>query len=309
MTNLQDLDLNLLAPLEALLAERSVSRAADRLGLSQPATSHALRRLREALGDPLLVRSGAGMTLTPRAESLRAPLAAALESVRGVFEQTCFDPATTQRRFVVMMPDVVLGLIVPPLIERTSREAPDAVIQAIPLRGPSAMTHELEEGVDAVISCAPDDYPGFRRQRLYTDSDALAVRRGHPQARRLSRAEVFASARHVAVIGIGRREDMIEEWLRANGLARRIAFIASTYMQALHVAAKTDLVAFVPSRLIAVTAGDLGLVAARPPLDPGVDEQFLFYPARMQGDPASIWLRGLILDIARDFAGRAAARR
>src|SRR5882672_8389748 len=105
--NLASLDLNLLVALDALLAEASVGRAASRIGLSQPATSHALRRLREMIGDPLLVRVGARMELTPRAQSLRAPLADALEQLRGLFTPEGFDPAVSTRRFALMMPDLV----------------------------------------------------------------------------------------------------------------------------------------------------------------------------------------------------------
>ena len=104
--NLASLDLNLLVALDALLREASVSRAAERIGLSQPATSHALRRLRDLMGDPLLVRAGPRMELTPRAEALREPLAAALAQVQGLFAEEAFDPAVSRRRFKAMIPDV-----------------------------------------------------------------------------------------------------------------------------------------------------------------------------------------------------------
>jgi len=121
--NLNSLDLNLLVALDALLREANVSRAAMRIGLSQPAASHALQRLREVLGDPLLVRVGARMELTPRALGLRGPLAQALDQVRGLFIPDDFDAASSERRFRLMMPDLAVELLVPPLMAATTASA------------------------------------------------------------------------------------------------------------------------------------------------------------------------------------------
>src|SRR5258707_1383871 len=207
--NLAVLDLNLLVALDALLLEASVSRAAMRIGLSQPAASHALQRLREVLGDPLLVRVGGRMELTPRAQALRGPLAQALDQVRGLFIPGDFDAASIGRR------------------------------------------------------------------------------------------DVFLNARHVAVVIRGQNVDLIDEWLRSKGLERRIALVVPGYIEALHIAARTDLVAFVPGRLIVALTKPLSLMAVTPPLDPGIDEQFMFYPTRAQFDPGSIWLRNLMLETGR----------
>lgn len=297
--NLAALDLNLLVALEALLQEASVSRAAARLALSQPAVSHALRRLRELLGDPLLVRVGLGMELTPRAESLREPLQEALEKVRALLSEEAFNPATSRRRFTLMMPDLVTSLLMPELVRRLEKEAPHVRLDLTPWRGPSMMSPELARTLDAVISYQAHDFAGFHRQRLYSDTDVLAVRRGHPMGRRLGRLDVFLAARHVAVIGRGEQADPIDTWLEAQGLTRNVVLSTPTYLQALQVAARSDLVAFVPSRLVSAMAGALDLAAVRPPVDPGLDEQLLFYPARLQVDPASVWLRSALLALGR----------
>ncbi len=299
--NLAALDLNLLVALDALIAEAHVGRAAQRIGLSQPAASHALGRLRTLLGDPLLVRTGARMVLTPRAEALRAPLAEALDRVRGLFAAAGFDPATSIRRFVLTMPDLVVDAVMPPLVERVAVLASGVRLDVMPWPGPALVTDALAQTVDLAICCLGDALPGFRRQRLYADSDRLAVRRGHPVGPGLQRLDAFLAARHVAVIGAGRTEDMIDGWLREQGIQRRIALAVPSYMQALRMAAQTDLVAFVPSRLIAAFGHPLSLVEIMPPLDPGIDEQFLFYPARAQMDPASIWLRTLAAEIGRSL--------
>ncbi|TYL97486.1 LysR family transcriptional regulator [Bradyrhizobium rifense] len=298
--NLNSLDLNLLAALDALLREANVSRAAMRIGLSQPATSHALQRLRDIFGDPLLVRTGARMELTPRAQALRAPLAQALDQVRGLFVRDEFDAARSERPFRLMMPDLAVELLMPPLMEKVTRLAPNVRIDVVPWRGPAIFHAEFARTIDLVISIG-NAFKGFHRQLLYTDSDALAVRRGHPAGVKLKRRDAFLAARHVGVIIRGNSEDLIDTWLRPRGIERHISLVVSGYREALHVAARTDLVAFVPRRLIAALSKQLGLVTMTPPLDPGIDEQFMFYPTRAQMDPGSIWLRRLMLETGREL--------
>ena len=299
--NLASLDLNLLVALEALVSETHVGRAARKVGLSQPAMSHALGRLRALMSDPLLVRSGTRMQLTPRAQTLRAPLAQALEQVRGLFVADRFDAPTSQRRFALMMPDLVADLVMPPLMRRLGREAPGVRLDLVPFRAPAAMSEEFARGIDLVLACLPDAFAGFDRQRLYADRDVLAVRRGHPAAARLTKLPVFLAARHVAVACDGAREDMIDAWLRRSGITRRIALTVPSYLQALRMAAQTDLVAFVPSRLVAALSGPLRIVAVAPPLDPGMDEQFMFHPTRAQVDPGSVWLRRQVVAMANEL--------
>jgi DNA-binding transcriptional LysR family regulator len=130
--NLAALDLNLLVVLDALLLEANVSRAAMRIGLSQPAASHALQRLRDVLGDPLLVRVGARMELTPRAQALREPLAQALDQVRGLFVSDDFDAARSERQFRLMMPDLAVELLMPPLMRKLDAAAPGVRIDVVP---------------------------------------------------------------------------------------------------------------------------------------------------------------------------------
>jgi DNA-binding transcriptional LysR family regulator len=298
--NLNSLDLNLLVALDALLREANVSRAAMRIGLSQPATSHALRRLRDLIGDPLLVRTGSRMELTPRAQALRGPLAQVLDQVRGLFVADEFDAARSERHFRLMMPDLAVELLMPPLMEKITQVAPNVTIDVVPWRGPAIFTAEFARTIDLVISIG-DAFKGFHRQRLYTDSDALAVRRGHPAGLKLKRRDAFLNARHVAVVIRGQNEDLIDSWLRAKGIERRIALVVPGYIEALHVAARTDLVAFVPRRLISALSKQLSLITLTPPFDPGIDEQFLFYPTRAQMDSGSIWLRKLMLETGREL--------
>lgn len=302
--NLAGLDLNLLIALEALLCEAHVGRAARKIGLSQPATSHALGRLRDLLGDPLLVRVGSRMQRTRRAEELREPLAQALEQVRGLFDQEPFNPLTSRRRFTLLMPDHVVDLVLPRLTERMASRAPGVRLDVAPWRGAISMTAELARAVDLVIACAAEAFPGFHHQRLFSDTEALAVRRGHPLGARLRKLPAFLEARHVAVVLRGQREDPIDTWLggealREKHIQRNIALVVPSYLQALHLAARTDLVAFVPRRLIEALARPLDLAVITPPIDPGEYEEFLFHPARAQTEEGSLWLRQQVLEIGR----------
>ena len=222
--NLAALDLNLLVALDALLRDASVSRAALRIGLSQPAASHALQRLRHLLGDPLLVRVGARMELTPRAQALRGPLAQALDQVRALFVAEGFDASRSERRFRLMMPDLAVELLVPPLMQKMTVLAPNVQIDIVPWRGPAIFNAEFARSVDMVISIG-NAFKGFHRQLLYTDSDALALRNGHTLSAKLMQQDEFLKARHVAVVIRGQNEDLIDDWLRSKGLERHIALV------------------------------------------------------------------------------------
>jgi DNA-binding transcriptional LysR family regulator len=200
-----------------------------------------------------------------------------------------------------MMPDLVADLMLPVLMARLGDAAPGVRLDLVPFRGPAAMTEEFARGLDLILACLPEAFPGFHRQRLYADSDVLAVRRGHPVGARLRKLPAFLAARHVAVACDGAREDMIDAWLRRRGIARQIALTVPSYLQALRMAARTDLVAFVPGRLVAALCGPLDLLAVPPPRDPGTDEQFMFHPTRAQVDAGSIWLRNHVLAVAREL--------
>src|ERR1700724_2283010 len=152
MMNLNSLDLNLLVALDALLKEASVSRAAMRIGLSQPAASHALQRLRDVIGDPLLVRTGARMELTPRAQALRRPLAQALDQGRSLFVPDAFDASSSERQFRLMMPDLAVELLMPPLMAKITQAAPNVRIDVVPWRGPAIFTAQFAPPIGLMIS-------------------------------------------------------------------------------------------------------------------------------------------------------------
>ncbi|KAJ8137744.1 hypothetical protein OY671_009043, partial [Metschnikowia pulcherrima] len=186
----------------------------------------------------------------------------------------------------------------PPSMKKSDVVAPGVRIDVVPWRGPAIFTAEFARTIDMVISIG-DAFKGFHRQSLYTDSDTSAVRRGHPAGARSKNKETFLKARHVAVIIRGQSEDSIDTWSQTKKSERRIALVVPSYIEASHVAARTDLVAFVPRRSIAASAKQSSSVTVAPPLDPGIDEQFMFYPTRAQMDPGSIWSRTVMLGIGK----------
>jgi DNA-binding transcriptional LysR family regulator len=299
--NLASLDLNLLVALDALLEESSVGQAADRISLSQPAMSHALKRLRGLLGDPLLVRVGARMQLTTRAEALRYPLQDALTRVRDLLIGERFEPARSARTFRLFVADNASDLLLPPLLKRLEDEAPSVCIRVQPFVGNMLDAFELARLVDVAIACVPSKFKGFYQRRLFTDRDACAVRRGHPIARLMAEPEKFLKAKHVAVVGREFTEDPVDTWLRQEGRERNVVLTVPHYLQALHVVSESDLIGVIPERLIRAYAGILDLDAVTVPLDVGTFEEYLLHPARSHSDPGCVWLRGILMEIAKSL--------
>jgi DNA-binding transcriptional LysR family regulator len=300
--NLSSIDLNLLVSLDALISEAHVGRAARKIGLSQPAASHALNRLRDLLADPLLVRVGSRMELTPRAISLRDSLADALQRVQTLLVADSFDPGRSSRRFSVMMQDHLAHLVVPALVKRVHLEAPGVRLDVLPWQSPASMKLERSRSIDLLISCSTNEIAGFQRETLFTDTEVTVVRKGHPAASRLKNLKAFLNSGHVAVVGRGLTEDPVDSWLRQEGLARQIVLRVPSYLQALQAVAQSDLVAFVPKRLAESLARPLSLTMLRPPIDPGEYQEYLFHPRRAAQDPASIWLRRLVVETGKQLA-------
>jgi DNA-binding transcriptional LysR family regulator len=301
MVNLSSMDLNLLVALDALLSETHVGRAARKIGRSQPATSHALKRLRDLLSDPLLVRVGSRMELTPRAIGLREPLAETLQRVQSLLVANSFEPGSSSRRFSVMMQDHVAHLLVPALVNRVHSSAPGVRLDALPWQSPASARLERLRSIDLFISCTTNEMAGFQRETLFTDTEVTVARKGYGSGSRMNSLKAFLNARHVAVVGRGLTEDPVDTWLRREGLARKIVLRVPSYVQALQAVAQSDLVAFIPKRLADSLAQPLSLDVLPPPLDPGEYQEGLFYPRRAFQDPASIWLRKLVLEIGKQL--------
>src|SRR6202021_230393 len=240
--NVATLDLNLLVALDALLREESVSRGGQKIGLSQPAMSHALGRLRDLLGDPLLVRTGGRMQLTLRAQSIRHPVRDALERVHEVFVNDSFVPASSTRTFRIFMSDYASNLLLSSLSKAVQRSAPGIRIEVHPWRGLPADSPESGRIPDAVVACQTRDLPGFYRQGLFTDPDVCVMHEGHPLSGKSLALKSFLDTPHVAVESVEFTADPVDTWLQELGYARKVAVTVPHYIDALHFIAQSELI-------------------------------------------------------------------
>ncbi|MBF5044558.1 LysR family transcriptional regulator [Aggregicoccus sp. 17bor-14] len=297
--NLASFDLNLLRVLDALFLERSVSRAAARLKLSQPATSNALARLRDALEDPLFVRSREGMAPTPRALALRGPLSAALRQVQeALTEPLPFEPATASRTFVLAASDHAQLVVLPQLAKQWVRY-PGVKLRVVPLPR-DFPTAELESGaVDLVLGVfdlAPGDRAprSLKRQLLVEERFVLVGRKGHPALRRPEGVDLRLPQLHVAPRGGSE-----SAYDRRSKLQRNVVLYTPHYLVAPWVLSSTELFAALPERVARrfAEAFPLDVVPVKRP-HPPLRIQQLWHPLR-QGEPAHRWLREQVLAAAR----------
>jgi DNA-binding transcriptional LysR family regulator len=296
------LDLNLALVLHALLAEKSVSRAAKRLGLSQSATSHALARLRSALGDPLVVRAPRGVVPTARAQAIAGSLAAGLELLeKSLLAQPRFEPLTTARRFRIAATDYVEFLLLPRLIGALAAEAPKLEVWLRPF-GDEALGEMQRGDVDLMIGVVGSEArkPNLKQRRLLDERLVCVVRERHPLTRvRLTTAR-FAAAKHVLIAPRGRPGGPIDDALAARGHERQIAVAVPHFLAAPHIVAETDLVLTMAARLAASFASVLPLRLLELPFElPPVRPSMLWHE-RNDDDPAHAWFRSRILAMVEE---------
>lgn len=291
------IDLNLLVVLDVLLREGSVTAAAARLGIGQPAVSHALGRLRTLFGDALFVRTGRGLTPTPRALALQAPLARILSEASGLVRAgAAFDPRTSSRRFVVSSPDA-LATVLPRVMARLAREAPHARLEIV-ARGeghPAA----LEAGrVDLTLGAgAPPTGGGLRTRRFGKVHFVIVARRGHPALRgkRLTK-EAWSHHPHVVVESGSQSPSIVAEAAQRSGVHRTVGLVVPSFLLALAAVAETDLLFAAPRELLAPVIQSFDLVTAAPPVSvPPVPTHGVWHE-RHDAEPGHRFLRALVFE-------------
>lgn len=286
--DISGVDLNLLVALDALLAEAHVTRAARRVGLSQPAMSHALSRLRELFDDPLLVRAGRGMVPTPRAEALRGPLARVLGDIgRLVRETGAFDPATSTRAFRMLCPDL-LSPALPDLLSAMSVEAPRVRLEVRPL-GPG-----MDLGAaDLALSRPQAEGPGLTTRTLGQLTWAVLARRDHPARRRFGR-DAWLRYPHVQVATGSGSASVVDAALARARMERRIGVTVPGFLVAPEVVARTDFFFTAPRELIAPVAERHDLALLRPPIAIDPIPVVALWHERVHADPAHVWFRSVV---------------
>ncbi len=298
--NLRGVDLNLLAVFDAILQEGSITRAAERLDMSQPATSNALNRLRALLHDPLFVRQARGMTPTPRARQLAEPIREALTLIRHTLsEQWLFDYAHSEHRFRVAMSDYGDSVILPRLLDHLARVAPAVQVDVVANDHPAVATDLRSGDLDLAIGNRPELEREFRSEGLLVEQFICMARADHPGIRDRLTLRRFAELHHVDVSHTRYLSRRIDEALAAEQLRRRVTATVPSFLSVAPIVAATDLIATIPWRAARAFAGTGGLRLIPPPvaLDDAPVRQY--WHASTDTDPASKWLRRTILTLCQ----------
>ena len=294
MNNLRRLDINLLLTLDVLLAEHNVTRAAQRLNLSQPSVSVHLAKLREIFGDPLLLPGPRGMRPTARADALREPLRRALEALElTVSPASPFDPGVAANTWSVSASDYGESTVILPALAGLRAAAPGTRLAVIELE-PGSLVRQAEQGIiDLALHTSEDSPPGLRRRVLFSERYVLVGRAGHPRLQRRPSLAQFAKLEHVVVSPDGGGfHGVTDSALGEVGLTRRVVLSVPHFLFVLSALASTDLVAMLPSRLV---RDNPALKVVEPPLEVPGYEMAMLWHERCHRDPAHQWLREFIV--------------
>jgi DNA-binding transcriptional LysR family regulator len=307
--NFRTLDLNLLRVFDEVMAERNLTRAASNLAMSQPAVSNALRRLRDALRDELVVRAGYGVEPTPRAVELWPTVRAALDALRAAIQPGDFDAAQSRDSFVLAMADATAAMLMPPLVPRLEAAAPGLSLRVRPLltRDPRALIAggELDAaaGYFPAAVAAQQDAAGpdaFESLRLYDSEYVCVMRAGHPLASIDLDLDRYCGARHLLVSFSGRPFGFVDEALAAIGRRRRVVLTVNQFFTAGQVVAQTDLLTVLPQRFVPSTGIASRLVTRALPMSLPIVHVDLLWHHRNTARPAHAWLRSMISEAARE---------
>jgi DNA-binding transcriptional LysR family regulator len=296
--NLRSVDLNLLVTFEAVLAERSVSAAAERLGLTQSAVSHALRRLRTTFGDQLLVHGPDGMQPTPRALQIAAVVSEALGQIEQVIdEQKGFDPQVSERTFTLRVSEYVAPFLLPTLCSRLRREAPRLTLRVAHFDAKEADGRIGPDEIHVRTTSLSPPPAASAGQRLLEDEFVVLMSESHPQAGRTMTLERYLELPHMKVAAAALGTNMIDDALALRGLRRNVALTVPSWFEMRSVIATTDLVAAMPRRWAVDPVFSAGCVWQHLPLEEVVFAVDLRWRVRDARDPGHRWLRELITEV------------
>jgi DNA-binding transcriptional LysR family regulator len=303
--NFRTLDLNLLRVFDAVMAEGSLTRAAERLAMTQPAASHALKRLHQAVGEDLLLRTAFGMRPTARAEALWPQVRAALTQLQGALSPRSFDPAADAVNFNIAMADATAAMLLPQMITAMETQRALTNIRVIPLttRDPRRL---VENGdADLAIGYFPTAIPAItaegsdatlRHSQLYVSEYVCVMRREHPLAGRELTLDAFVEAHHLLVSFSGRPHGFVDEALAALGRQRRIMLTVNQFATAGSIVARSDLLTVLPGQFLPATGAEHRLTQKPLPMSVAPIRVEMMWHLRKDDDPAHRWLRERVLD-------------
>ncbi len=299
--NISSVNLNLLVAFDALLAERSVTRAAQRAGVTQPAMSNSLRQLRALFDDALFRRLRHGLEPTPRALELGARVRAGLRELESALAPAHFEPKASERRFVIAASDYVEFVLLPPLLRRLSREAPGVRIEVRPW-GLHEVPQALARNEVELMIGYHDELPAHHTElRLFDEEYVCIVRRAHPRVGKRLTLERYLELEHVLVSQRSDSPGSVDRALGRLGKKRQVAVRVSHFMLVPSLVARTDLVAAISRRVAEAFARPLELRVLPPPLDLPKAHVSAVWHEQLQNDPAHRWLRSTVQSVAREL--------
>jgi len=301
MVNLRNFDLNLLVIFRAIMQRGSIAGAAEEIGLSPSAVSHALARLRVMLNDELFFRTADGVTPTDRARELSADIERGLGFISTAISlQHQFVPAKAERVFTMQVADYVSGFLLPRLAERLQIEAPGVSIDILPF---SISAESVWDRVDMQVRLTPGRLQPemVRSQRLLADEIVVLMRRDHPRADEPMTAQLYADLPHVKLSQSATGTTVIDDALAARGLKRHMAMTVASWFEIPDIVANSDLIAIAPRRLFSLDPRLNKLQAAPLPLEEVVFSFDLCWDLRTEREPGQKWLRKVVSDVFKEI--------
>jgi DNA-binding transcriptional LysR family regulator len=305
--NFRTLDLNLLRVFDAVMAEGSLTRAAERLAMTQPAASHALKRLHVAVGEELFHRTAFGMRPTARAELLWPQVRAALAQLQTALSPRSFDPTSDAATFNIAMADATAAMLLPPVVSAIEAARALANLRVLPLttRDPRRLVEEADadlaigyfpNAIAAIVAQGGD--ATLHHRRLYATEYVCVMRRDHPLAAEELTLDTFVEAHHLLVTFSGRAHGFVDEALAALGRQRRVVLTVNQFATAGSVVARSDLLTVLPQQFLPATGVEHRLVQKPLPLSLASVNVEMMWHLRKDDDPAHRWLREVVIDAA-----------
>ena len=296
--DLRQIDLNLLVIFNQLLRDRRVSSTAEKLGLSQPAVSNALKRLRVLLKDDLFVRTARGMEPTPYAMHLIEPIGYALGTLENALNQRdAFNPLTSEREFTLSLTDIGEIYFMPTLMDALAQRAPLVRIQTL-RNNEGHLSADMESGVvDIAVGLLPGLTTGFFQRRLFKQRYVCLFRKGHPEASNPITLTQYKTLPHVGITSVNTGHGEVDQWMQKKGIRRQMRLQVPHFVAVGHILQSSDLIATVPERFAQRCEGPFQLVTSPLPVKLPDIAIHLFWHGKYNRDPANMWLRQLMVEL------------